>query len=147
MQTTVATIEHRKPPATKAEPRRRITAKVKAAVDLMVWQGLKRDEAAQRAGLKDNSLYVAFMKPDVRSYYLAQCEVLRTSGRARRLHRLEAMVEQDDNKQAVINACNALDRQENEAAAASHQGQIAGFVINIVTPPAAPAQPLTIDHE
>ena len=63
----------------------RMTARVRAAIELMVWQGLKRDEAAQAAGLKDNSLYAALRKPDVRMFYTAECEVLRLSGRARRI--------------------------------------------------------------
>src|SRR5450631_2256543 len=79
-----------------------ISPKVKAALDLMVWLGLKRDEAATKAGLKDNSLYVALRKPDVKAYYAAECEVLRVSGRARRIYRLETISEQDENKQAAV---------------------------------------------
>src|ERR1700692_4916187 len=37
----------------------RMTARVRAAIETMVWQGLKRDEAAKAAVMKDNSLYVA----------------------------------------------------------------------------------------
>lgn len=103
------------PPNQPDQPRKqarnlKITRKVRDAISLMVWEGLKRDIAAQRVGMKDNSLYVALRKPDVRAFYLSECEVLRTSGRARRLHRLEAMAEQDDNKQAAVNAILALER-------------------------------------
>lgn len=61
----------------------RISRKVRTAIEAMVWGGLKRHEAAERAGMKDNSLYVALRKPDVKALYLAECEVLRLSGRAR----------------------------------------------------------------
>src|SRR5437868_3347130 len=90
--------------ASKQARKLSVTRKVRAAIDAMVWQGLKRSEAAQTAGMTDHSLYVALRSPHVKAHYLAECEVLRTSGRARRLHRLEAMYEQDDNKQAAVNA-------------------------------------------
>jgi hypothetical protein len=125
----------------------RITAKVRAAVDAMVWEGLKRDDAANKAGMKDNSLYVALTRPDVKAYYNQQCEVLRTSGRARRIHRLEAMLEQNDNKAAVINAALALEGMANDQAAANAQvSAVPGVIIQIVTQ--APVQHVqTIDHE
>jgi hypothetical protein len=109
----------------------RMTARVRAAVEAMVWQGLKRDEAATAAGMKDNSLYVALRKPDVRAFYLAECEVLRLSGRARRIHRLEAVVEQDDNKMATVNAALALERL-GDADAARPTAVTAGVVIRII---------------
>lgn len=84
--------------------------KLRVALDLMVWEGLPRKEAAAKAGMTEHGLYKALRKPPVRAAYLAECEVLRTSGRARRIHRLEEMVEQNDNKAAVINAALALDR-------------------------------------
>src|SRR5579863_8568025 len=87
----------------------RMTARVRSAIEAMVWQGLKRDEAAKVAGMRDNSLYVALRKSDVRAFYLAECEVLRLSGRARRIHRLEAVVEQDSNMMAVVQASRTLD--------------------------------------
>lgn len=97
--------------STEKQPKTlKITKRVRAAIDAMVWKGLKRAEAAQVAGLTDHSLYVALRSAHVKAHYLAECEVLRTSGRARRLHRLEEMAEQDDNKQAAVNAILALER-------------------------------------
>ena len=125
----------------------RITGKNKAAIDAMVWQGLKRADAAQVAGLKDHALYVAMTKPHVKAYYLSQCEMLRTSGRARRIHRLNDMVEQNDNKAAVINAALALESMGNDQASVSaQQKQSPGVVIQIIN---APAQPVvrTIEHD
>jgi hypothetical protein len=95
----------------------RITARVRAAVEAMVWQGLKRNEAAQVVGMKDNSLYAAFRKADVRAFYLSECEVLRVSGRARRIHRLEGLVEQDENKMAAVQASRTLDGMGEDAQA------------------------------
>lgn len=88
----------------------RVTRKVQDAINAMVWFGLPRAEAAQKAGMTEHGLYKALRRPPVKALYLAECEVLRVSGRARRIHRLEQMVEQDDNKAAVVNAALALER-------------------------------------
>jgi hypothetical protein len=37
-------------------------------------------------------------------HYLAECEMLRLSGRAKRLHRLDALAQQNDNKNAAVAA-------------------------------------------
>jgi predicted DNA-binding protein (UPF0251 family) len=113
--------------------RLKLTRKVREAIDLMVWNGLKREEAALQVQMKDNSLYVALTRPDVKTYYLNQCEVLRTSGRARRIHRLEAMLEQDANKAAVINAALALESIGNDQASVNaQQTHSPGVVIQII---------------
>lgn len=119
----------------KTAPALKITRKVRAAIDGMVWEGLNRADAAQRAGLKDNSLYVALTRPDVKRYYLQQCDVLRLSGRARRIHRLEAIVEQDENKQAAVNACRALDGHEDTAASMGYVQRQPGVTIVINSGP------------
>lgn len=115
-------------------PARQISRKVATAIEAMVWQGLPRREAAQVAGLEEHSLYKAMRLPPVKAEYLAQCEVLRTSGRARRIHRLEAMVEQDDNKAAVVNAALALDRTDESSIQSTRSSQATpGVCINIIT--------------
>jgi hypothetical protein len=120
-----------------------VTRKVRAAIQQMVWHGLKRDEAAAAAGLTDHSLYVALRSPHVKAYYLAECEVLRTSGRARRIHRLEQMVEQDDNKQAVVNAVRALElMSDDDGSAVARANTLPGLQIVIQT---GSPQPPTID--
>lgn len=113
----------------------RMTRRVKAAVDAMVWNGRKRDEAAKDVGLQPDSLYRALLKPDVRAYYLAQCEVLRVSGKARRIHRLESLVEQDDNKQAAVNAIRALENLGDDAHPIASAGKSAGVTIQIINAP------------
>jgi hypothetical protein len=138
-----------KPPAITSKEAKplKVTGKVKAAIDAMVWEGLKRDDAALQAGMKDNSLYVALRRPEVKAYYLAECEVLRTSGRARRIHRLEEMQEQNDNKAAVVNAILALEGMANDQAAANaQQSAVPGVIVQIITQ--APVKDVqTIEHE
>ena len=82
----------------------KMTGRVRAAVSLMVWNGLKRDDAAKAVGLQPNSLYVAMRKPDVKSLYLTECESFRLSGKARRLHRLEEIAASDKNLNAAVAA-------------------------------------------
>lgn len=110
---------------------RRISAKVRIAIEAMVWEGLKRDAAAEKAGLKDNSLYVALRKPDVKRFYLDELDVLRTSDRARRYHRLMALGEQDDNKAAAVSALNSLERIDEQGVSVSAPRQAAGITIVI----------------
>lgn len=142
-----ATAETPPAPTSKTGKPLKITRQVRTAIEAMVWQGLKREDAANHAGMKDNSLYVALRRPDVKAFYLAECEVLRTSGKARRIHRLNAMVEQDDNKAAVINAAMALERiNGGDSAGASSTSAAPGVVIQILTP-AAQQQFKTIDIE
>lgn len=140
------------PPLPSAKPAKetkelRVTGKNRAAIDAMVWEGLIRSEAAEKAGLKDHALYVALTKPHVKAYYAQQCEVLRTSGRARRIHRLEAMLEQSDNKAAVINAALALESiGTDQATANTAQSAMPGVVIQIVTHASAAPPAMTIEH-
>lgn len=121
-----------------------VTGKLKAALHAMVWEGLKRDDAAAKAGLTVHGLREALKRPHVKAWYLRECDVLRTSGKARRIFRLEALSEQDDNKQAAINAIRALDQLEDEQHQRASGGAIStpGFVI-IVN--AAQSQPPTIE--
>jgi hypothetical protein len=135
--------QHQLAPATRKPARKlQISNKVRVAIEAMVWQGLKRDEAAQVAGLKDNSLYIAMRKPDVRAFYLQECEVLRISGRARRILRMEELSEQSVNLNAAVNATKALDLVEADAIR-SGSGAIRtpGMVIQIVNQVSA-SQPI-----
>lgn len=132
-----------------------ITGKLKVALDLMVHRGLTRDEAATEAGLTPHGLYSALRKPHVKAAYLAECEVLRVSGRARRIHRLEALTEQDENKQAAVNAARALDLMGDDTAATAGIGHRPGLVIVVVNqagaeqrlaPPDSPGPGMVINH-
>lgn len=131
----IPTEQQRPTPARPASVARMPGGKVRAALDLMVWEGIDRDAAAKQAGIEPKSLYNALRKHHVKAYYLGQCEVLRTSGRARRIHRLEAIAEQDDNKQAAVNAIKALDYIEDQPAAARGNSSSPGFVIQVINQP------------
>lgn len=120
-------------PKAKYERKLTVTGKNRVAIEAMVWIGLNRAEAAAKAGLTDHSLYVAMTKPHVKAFYLAQCEMLRLSGKARRIHRLNDMVEQNDNKAAVINAAVALENMGSDNPLSANGNQRApGVVIQII---------------
>src|SRR5262245_11767588 len=69
------------------ERKTRISTKVREAVRLMVEEGLNRATAAERVGLRDNSLYIALRKPDVCSYRNELMRALRESEASRTISR------------------------------------------------------------
>lgn len=144
MPDVLAIPQHNTPAPTTKQPRAlKVTGKVKVAIDAMVFQGLKRDDAAQAAGLKDNSLYVALARPDVKAYYLQQLDVLRTSARARNFHRLEQIRDQDSNQMAAINAIKVLEQVSDETQARS-TASVPGVTI-VIGLQAQPAQRPMVD--
>jgi hypothetical protein len=125
----------------------KMTGRVRAAVSLMVWNGLKRDDAAKAVGLQPNSLYVAMRKPDVKSLYLTECESFRLSGKARRLHRLEEIAASDKNLNAAVAAIRTAESLEPDMALRSGMVQSPGLCIVITDSRASPRPiaPHTID--
>jgi hypothetical protein len=108
-----------------------------------VWEGLKRDEAATKAGIKDNSLYVALRRPDVKAFYLRELDVLRTSERARNIHTLAEVRDQTSNQMARVQAVKALEQLADEENGASlRANSLPGLQIVIQT---GGPQPPTID--
>jgi len=121
------------------------TAIVRRAIDLMVWEGHRRDDAAKAAGMLPKSLYNAFRKHHVRAYYLAQLEVLRMSERARNIHALVRIRDQDENKMAAVAAIKALEAMDRDAMPSAGAGppMTPGFTIIVEQPrPPAPVQPV-----
>jgi len=125
----------------------RVTGKLHKAIDAMVWEGASRKEAAKAAGLSDHGLRQALRRPHVLAHYRAECEVLRTSGRAKRLHRLEQLAEQDENRNAAVAAIKAAEQIGDDAAGGARAAAFGpGVTIQIVTAaPAEERQRLTID--
>jgi hypothetical protein len=111
----------------------------------MVWEGLNRAQAAARAGITEHTLYVALRKTAAKALYLAECEVLRTSGRAHRLHRLEEISDQNDNYNAAVNAIKLLDYNEDSASGPHDKGATAGFVIQVIAAPGTTVAGRTIE--
>jgi len=117
------------------------TGRIRKAVEMMVWQGTKRDDAAGAAGILPKSLYNAFRRHYVKQFYLAQLEVLRTSARARNFHRLEALADQDDNRMAAVAAVKAMEQISDAQPTVHGAGRATspGVVIVINQPPPRPS--------
>lgn len=129
-----------KPPAKTADTKSlplKVTAKLRTAVDAMVWQGLQREDAARSAGLTPNALYAALRKPHVKAHYLSECEILRTSGRARRIHRLEEIAEATSNLNASVQAIRTLDAVDgaNSSIGSNGSASMPGVTIHIHAAP------------
>jgi hypothetical protein len=123
----------------------RISAKVRTAIRAMVWDGLVRKAAAQAAGLADHSLYLALRDPRVRSHYLAELEVLRTSERARNIHALVDVRDQKANAMARVQAVKALEQLGDDPAQKAQSVQSPGIVI--VVGAGAVAAPVLTEHQ
>lgn len=108
------------------------TGKVRKAIELMVFEGHQRKDAALAAGIKDKSLYNALAKPHVKHFYNRLLEVLRTSARARNFHRLEEIREQSTNPMAAVNAIKTLESLADTPPLGSSAPRLPGlvFIIN-----------------
>jgi hypothetical protein len=130
----VQTDSRSQPPAIapKADKIERVTGKVRVAIDLMVWSGSQRADAAQKAGISEHGLYKALRKPPVKAYYMAQLDVLRTSERARNIHTLVEVRDQTTNQMARVQAVARLEQIDDEAQVSRGSQALPGLQIVIV---------------
>ena len=108
------------------------TGRTRKAVDLMIWSGHHRDQAAKLAGMTPKSLYNALRRHHVRAYYLDQIRVLRESSLAKNHHRLEAIADQDDNRMAAVAAIKTMQHIADEQQATPSRVNRAPGVVIIV---------------
>lgn len=101
-----------------------VTGKLRTALDLMVWQGEKRADAAAKAGLADSSLRFALRKPHVLAHYTAELTALRTSLRARNVHRLDTIADTSKNDMAKVAAVKAMEAIADQADERAPRGGI-----------------------
>ncbi|MET4170820.1 hypothetical protein ABIB99_001902 [Bradyrhizobium sp. LA6.1] len=121
-----------------------VSGKLARAIEFMVWEGARRQDAAEKAGLKDHSLRAALRKPHVLQHYNAELGVLRESVRAKNFHRLDEIAD-GPNAMARVQAIRTMEGQAEEQRNAPASTVRPGLVIVInakATPTDAPA---TID--
>lgn len=118
----------------QSKPRRieRVTGKVRVAIEQMVWAGLPRTEAAKKAGISDHGLYKALRKPPVKAFYLREMDVLRTSERARNIHRAVEIREQNSNQMAAIQAIKLIEQLDDQETNTPRANALPGLQIVIV---------------
>lgn len=117
----------------------RVTGKLRAAIERMVWQGDKRADAATAAGMTDHGLRSALRKSHVKAAYLAELDLLRTSERARSVHALVNVRDASDNAMARVAAAKELERSATDHAPFAGAPIRPGLVIVVL--PAAQASP------
>lgn len=113
--------------------RNKVTGKLKVALDIMVWAGKPRAEAAAEAGLADSSLRFALRKPHVLAHYNGELAALRTSLRAKNVHRLDGIADSSGNDMAKVSAIKAMEALADQAEATTKPGQqqVPGMIIVI----------------
>lgn len=141
-------------PKPRTDKRRRITGKLKTALDLMIWgdkdsTAYTWDDAAVKANFTTRAMRLALERPHVRAYLNAQRQVFREAVGARTISRLAELRDQDDNRNAAVSAARVLEQMGEEAAGGGSPGQrvqAPGFVIMVVNAAPVPALPAaTID--
>src|ERR1700730_7399565 len=113
-----------------------VTGKLRTALDLMVWDNLRRKDAAEKAGLADSSLRFAFRKPHVMAYYHAGLAALRNNLRAKNVHRLDTIADDSKNDIARVAAVKALELISDQADERGPRGGVTvpGLQIVIYSP-------------
>lgn len=87
-----------------------LSQKTKQAIELMVYDGQKRSDAAKAVGMHDESLRAALTKPQTLAYLNDCMEVLRNSARPRALHTMEKLLE-SPSESTKFKAAEYLDGQ------------------------------------
>jgi hypothetical protein len=116
-----------------------VSGKLKTALDVMLYQGSCRADAAKAAGMTDHGLREAMKKPHVKRYYSEGLDVLRTSARARNIFALERVRDTSDNGMAVVSAAKALEGLAADEESRPTIKEIPGLQIVIVAPGASVA--------
>jgi len=143
----LTTIQPQTPPNRPAK-QHKITPKVMAAIEAMVWDALPRAEAAQKAGMTEHGLYKALRKAPIKAAYLAELDVLRTSERARNIHTALEVRDQRANPMARMKAVDFLEGEANAAQfGRSNMPQLPGLVVQVITTGPAQVEAKVIEHD
>jgi hypothetical protein len=124
--------------------------KLLTALNCMIWEGLTRKQAAERAGMSEHGLWAALRRSHVRQWYLREIDVLRTSERARNIHALVNVRDTADHSMARVSAVKTLETiSDVEAARGGSATTAPGLVIQIVSNDPVPKVigPKVIDHD
>lgn len=109
---------------------RRVSGRLKVAIDLMVMEALPRREAAARAKLSEHAIYCGLRKPHVATYYNSLLESVRLSERPRNLRRLIEIRDAAENLPA-IHAIKLLEPQPDASNVNVNLTLQAGYVISL----------------
>jgi hypothetical protein len=129
---------------------KRVTGKLKAVCDLMVWEGMPWNDAAQKMNFRTRSMRLAMERPHVLKYLTAQRRVLLAQSSGQNLHRLGKLRDQDSNPAAAVQAARALEalavEAQGGASASGASSGRAGWVIDLGSEPTAPGLVIHVHH-
>jgi hypothetical protein len=131
------------------DKRKRISAKLKAALDSMIWpdeMGHTCDyvEAARKQNITTRSMRKSLELVHVRMYLRSEAEVFRATLNAKTLSRLAELGWQNTNMNAAVNAVKAIRGEEDE----SRSPTMVSPRLTIVIRPADPSPAVTtIEHK
>lgn len=136
------------PSATVRNERRRVTGRVKLALDAMVYEGKRFDEAALQAGLTVRTMRYALERPHCLRYLREQKQVFRASVSAQNIHKLAELRDSSGNAMAQLGAIKVLEQIDSDPQAQSSAIRSPGFVIvvNAGSQPVGNAKPLIELH-
>ena len=109
----------------------KLTPKLRAAINLMVWEGMPFNDAAQSVGMHVRGMRLALTKPHVIKYLQEQRKVLLYSHGPRNIKRLAEIRDAADNMPAV-NAIKELEELVGYHASTASQADSKPFSINII---------------
>jgi hypothetical protein len=111
----------------------RMTAQVKAACDLMIYEAMSWDAAAVKAGLKVQGMRRALRRPQVLKYLRDERQILLAAIATATPLRLAQLRDQDDNRNAAVNAARTLEGLDADMPMRGGQASAPGFVIVLNT--------------
>jgi hypothetical protein len=121
----------------KPATRQRLGAKLRDALDAMVWDGLPFNEAARKANLSVRAMRLALERPHVAAYLRTQRQVFRASLSTEATFRMRELSRQDENKAAAFSATSKLMSEADQEVNSSTQRHAPGLVVQIINTPAA----------
>lgn len=119
-----------------------LSARVEWGLELQVFEGLSRSDAAKRIGMSYRKFSEAWRNPIVRQHYARLCEALRTVEQARNLHRVVEIRDQDKNLSAAIAAVKLIIAKPKGMPAPDVTMEVLtpGYIVDY-EPPAPPPYP------
>lgn len=109
----------------------KVTGRLKRALDLMVWDGKRDNDAAVETGMTVTAIRLALQRPHVRAYFREQMDVFRARESPRNIHRL-CEIRDAANNMPAVNAVKALEQLGDGANGNSAGGAMRSPGITIV---------------
>lgn len=94
-----------------------VSGRIRVALEAMVYDGKTVADAATVSGLQRSSLFAMLRQPKYLEAYKGMLKVRRESERARNLHRLAEIRDQDSNMNAAVAATKVLEGLDAKAPA------------------------------